>query len=170
LTAVTFFMLLIPSACNPGQIQTPSALTEGVTATHTPAAGPILIQSDTAVPSSAIATIAPIIPTATETMDTTSSTLEITMEDNGKNLNMKVGDSFLLNLDSNFYDWFVEVNDQNVLSREPNVTVIKGAQGIYQARTPGSATLTASGNPKCINSKPPCLAPSVMFMITVIVQ
>ena len=83
---------------------------------------------------------------------------------------MKVGDSFLLNLGSDFYDWTVEVDNQSVLSREKNVTVIKGAQGIYQALAAGTATLTASGNPQCLNSNPPCMSPSISVTITVIVK
>ena len=172
LAVVVSFMLLIPSACNPQQIQTPSAPEGVATAAFTSTAEPILIQSDTAIPSSIVATL--ILP-ATETMTVETnneipSTREITREDNGRTFNMKVGDSFLLHLDSSFYDWSVEVDNQNVLSRELNVTVINGAQGIYLAHIPGTAILSASGNPKCINSNPPCLSPSVTFMISVIVQ
>lgn len=64
----------------------------------------------------------------------------------------------------------MEVDDQNVLSLEIGVMVIKGAQGIYRANTPGTAIPTAYGNPKCVQSTPPCLMPSVMFRITLIVQ
>ncbi len=47
-----------------------------------------------------------------------------------------------------FYDWTVEVDNQNVLSRKLNVTVINGAQGIYEAHTPGTATLTRIWQPE----------------------
>ena len=152
LAALAFFMMLMSSACTSPQLPSP-------------AAGPIVIQSDTDIASTPIATFIP-----TETTDASSSTGEITMDDNGRTLNMKVGDSFLLHLDADFYDWAVEVDNQDVLSRKRNVTVINGAQGIYEALAPGTATLTASGNPKCLNSRPACLAPSVIFTITVIVQ
>lgn len=115
------------------------------------------------------------IPTATETVpagsnDTKPLTVYITMEDNGKTINMKVGDSFLLKLGSDFYDWSVDVDNQDVISREIGITAIRGAQGIYLAHAPGSTKLTASGNPQCLNSTPPCLAPSILFEVTVIVQ
>jgi len=58
-----------------------------------------------------------------------SSTLVVTLEDKGRTIDMKVGESFLLNLGSDFYDWTaVEVDNQSVLSREENVAVINGAQ------------------------------------------
>jgi len=91
-----------------------------------------------------------------------SSTIyEATIMDNGKTFNMKVGDTLKLNLDWS-YDWSaISVSDTNV---------IDGSQGTYQARASGIASLTATGNPKCLSSTPPCLAPSIMYMINVIVQ
>ncbi len=99
---------------------------------------------------------------------TSNKMFEVTLADNGKTINMNSGDGFMLNLGSDVYDWSVQVDNENVLGLEQgNVT---GIVGIFRARTPGSATLTAFGNPKCINSTPPCLSPSIMFTITVIVQ
>ena len=89
-----------------------------------------------------------------------SITYEVTMADNGKTFNMKVGDSLRLNLDS-FYDWSVSVD---------NPTVIVSSQGLYHAYASGTSSLTAFGDPKCYSLTPPCLAPSIMFTITVIVQ
>lgn len=114
-------------------------------------------------------------PTATEEVSAGSSNtvplaFEITIADSGRIINMNVGDSFLLNLGSNMYEWTVNVDNQNVISREINMAVINGAQGIYLAHAPGTAKLTAVGNPQCLNSTPPCLAPSILFAITVIVQ
>jgi len=89
-----------------------------------------------------------------------SITYEVTMADNGRTFNMKVGDSLRLNLDS-FYDWSVSVD---------NPTVIVSSQGLYHAYASGTSSLTAFGDPKCYSLTPPCLAPSIMFTITVIVQ
>ena len=90
-----------------------------------------------------------------------SITYEVTIMNNGKTFNMKVGDNLKLNLDPG-YDWSaISVSDTNV---------IVVTQGIYQARASGIAALTATGNPKCLNSTPPCGMPSIMFTITVIVQ
>jgi hypothetical protein len=89
------------------------------------------------------------------------TTYEATIMDNGKTFNVKVGDNLKLNLDPG-YDWSaITVSDTNV---------IVVTQGIYQARASGVAALTATGDPQCLNSTPPCGMPSITFMITVIVQ
>ena len=90
--------------------------------------------------------------------------------ENGKIFTMRVGESFLLNLGTDVYDWTVEVDHQNVLQRDMGVTVIQGAQGIYVARAPGTVTLTANGDPLCLQSKPPCKMPSISFSIILIVE
>ena len=40
----------------------------------------------------------------------------------------------------------------------------------YEANKTGSTTLTASGDPVCRQSQPPCALPSRLFQITVEVQ
>jgi hypothetical protein len=94
----------------------------------------------------------------------------ITLSDNGKTFSMQVGESFLLNLGTDVYDWTVEVDNQDVLQRKEGVTVIRGAQGVYVAQAPGTAILTANGDPHCLQSKPACKMPSILFSITVIVK
>jgi len=94
----------------------------------------------------------------------------ITLADNGKTFTLYPGDSFLLNLGMDTFDWTVNVDNQDVLSRVKGVMVIRGAQGIYEANSPGEASLTAVGNPLCRSSVPACEMPSIMFRITVIVK
>jgi hypothetical protein len=94
----------------------------------------------------------------------------VTLADNGKTFLVHPGESFLLNLGMDVYDWTVNVDNQNVLSREKNVMVIRGAQGIYQAAVPGQAVLNAVGNPLCRSSTPACMQPALLFEITIIVQ
>jgi len=94
----------------------------------------------------------------------------ITLADNGKTFLVHPGESFLLNLGMDSYDWTVNIDDQNVISREKNVMAIRGAQGVYQAASPGQAVLSAVGDPLCRKLKPACMAPSIMFTVTVIVQ
>ena len=90
-----------------------------------------------------------------------STAYEATIMDNGKTFTLKVGDTLRLNLDPG-YDWSaISVSDTNV---------IVVSQGIYQAHAFGIAALTATGNPKCLGSMPPCGMPSIIFAITVIVQ
>jgi len=94
----------------------------------------------------------------------------ITLTDNGKTINLHTGDSFLLNLGDSVYDWEVNVDTQSVVSLHMGMMVIKGAQGIFDAHIPGTAILTANGNPKCFTSNPPCMMPSIIFTITLFVQ
>ena len=94
----------------------------------------------------------------------------VAFSENGKTFTMHVGESFLLNLGIDVYDWTVEVDHQDVLQRDMGVTVIQGAQGIYVARAPGTVTLTANGDPLCLQSKPPCKMPSISFSIILIVE
>jgi len=98
------------------------------------------------------------------------STNGITLADNGRTFTLHPGESFLLNLGMDTFDWTVDIDHQDVLSRVKGVMVIRGAQGIYEANSLGQASLTAIGNPLCRNSAPACEMPSIMFRITVIVQ
>ncbi len=80
----------------------------------------------------------------------------------------KVNETFLLKLGEG-YDWNITIDDQTVISRAVNVLVVRGAQGIYVAHKPGSATLTATGSPECLKLQPPCARPSILFKLNVIV-
>jgi hypothetical protein len=90
----------------------------------------------------------------------------VTLADNAKTIKLQPGQSFLLKLGED-YDWTVSVSDQNILKRVMNVMVIRGAQGIYVAGKPGTTTLSAIGDPTCLQSQPACSAPSIQFKITI---
>ena len=99
--------------------------------------------------------------------ETSAST--ITLGDNGKIFTYHVGDSFLLNLGGDVYDWTVSVDNQSVIALKVGVMVVKGAQGIYDVLAPGTAVLTAAGEPQCLKANPLCKIPSVLFRVTVVV-
>jgi len=88
-------------------------------------------------------------------------TYEVTMADNGKTFIMNIGDKLRLDLDLS-YNWSA------ILISNP--AVIAGVQDGYFAFAGGTATLTTTGNPDCLNSTPPCGMPSILFTITVLVQ
>lgn len=94
--------------------------------------------------------------------------LSVTLADRGRTLNLKVGESFLLNLGEGF-TWSPVVADMNIVSRVPNIMVIRGAQGVYKANAPGKTTLNATGDPACRQSKPACMTPSLLFTINLVV-
>ena len=94
------------------------------------------------------------------------STRDITLEDNGKSISLKTGQSFLLKLGEDF-EWTVEIDNQDVVSRALNIMVIRGAQGVYEAHAPGHAILTAVGDPPCLHSEPPCRMHSILFTLDI---
>ena len=100
----------------------------------------------------------------------TSSAVEIVLEDNGKTFDYQVGDSFLLNLGTDVYDWTVTVDNQNVIALKMGVAVIQGAQGTFDALSAGTATLSASGDPLCRKVSPPCGMPTILFRVTLVVK
>jgi len=88
-------------------------------------------------------------------------TYDATLADNGRTFYMNIGDKLRLNLDYSYIWSIVSFSDPAVLA---------GAGDGYFAFTSGTTTLATSGNPECLNSTPPCLAPSIVFMITLVVQ
>lgn len=66
----------------------------------------------------------------------------VTLADNGRTMTLPVGGQFLLALGAG--DWTVHLSDPAVVARVPNVTAIRGAQGIFVAKRPGRTTLSAS--------------------------
>jgi hypothetical protein len=72
----------------------------------------------------------------------------VTVADDGAILHLVVGQRFLLDLGSTV-DWTVTIADQRVVGRVIGVLVIRGAQGIYEARTAGTTLLSAIGSPPC---------------------
>jgi photosystem II stability/assembly factor-like uncharacterized protein len=97
-----------------------------------------------------------------------SNAQSVTLADDGTTLTLQVGQNFLLNLGAD-YEWTVSVADQTILSRLVNITVLRGAQGVYEAKQPGSTILTASGNPVCKGDQPPCVTPSRVFQVKIVV-
>jgi len=90
----------------------------------------------------------------------------ITQENNNQTIELNVGDTFLLKLGEE-YMWNVEIDNDDVVSRVKNIAVIRGAQGVYEAKMPGSATLSAAGDLPCREEVPPCAAPSILFKIQI---
>ena len=95
-----------------------------------------------------------------------SGGLIVSLQDQGRTVFMHVGDRFLLQL-GDVFDWTVTSSDDTVVGRVPNVTVIRGALGLYEGRKAGQATLNAIGDPLCRTSKPACMVPSISYTLTV---
>lgn len=93
----------------------------------------------------------------------------VTLEQDQETLHLQVGQRFLLALGDD-YVWEVTVDDPAVVSRVPNVAVVKGAQGLYEAHNAGSTTLSAVGDPLCRKAQPPCAAPTRLFRLELVVR
>jgi hypothetical protein len=107
-------------------------------------------------------------PIATPTPGEPASQI-VTLDNNGQTITLKIGERFLLKLGEE-YNWTVTVADPSIASRVVNITVVRDAQGVYEAHKSGSTTLTASGDPVCRQAQPPCGMPSILFEITMVVQ
>ncbi len=92
----------------------------------------------------------------------------VTLDDNGGTLNLKINETFLLRLGEG-YDWNITIEDMTIISRVPNVLVVRGAQGLYRAHKPGRTNMTATGDPVCRREQPPCESPTREFHIEIIV-
>ena len=94
---------------------------------------------------------------------------QVTLDDMGSTVILKVGDRFALVLGESS-DWTVSVNDESILSRVKKIQPIQGSQGVYEAHQAGQTTLTAVGDPPCRKTKPPCMMPSRAFEIQITVR
>ncbi len=92
------------------------------------------------------------------------SNITITLDNNGQTITLRVNQEFLLKLGDG-YQWTINLDNQNVVSRIPNILVVRGAQGVYLAHQAGTATLTATGDPLCRQSRPACAMPSISFTL-----
>lgn len=73
----------------------------------------------------------------------------ITFADNGKIITLHPGDQVLVNLGTG-YNWDEpSVSNPSVLDRVVGILVARGAQGVYEAKAPGSTSLSDSGSIVC---------------------
>jgi hypothetical protein len=153
------------------------APTEVISSTVMPTAGqtsqPGVIVG-TSVPST-ITLGSTVPPTATEASGApgpaggTAGTPTVTLADEGKTITLHVGQRFLLSLGEG-YDWNVIIDKQDVVSRVIGILTVRGSQGLFEAHQPGTAALTATGDPLCRQSQPPCGQPSILFNVKIVVQ
>ena len=126
-------------------------------AAATPQAGP----PATAIISEPASEISPEPPAAATVEPDAGEQRTLTLDDQGETIRLVVGERFLLNLGEG-YTWDVGVSDEAVVSRVRNITVIRGAQGVYEALRPGTTTLSAVGDPPAASPSrragclPPC--------------
>jgi hypothetical protein len=172
-TRISFIVLIFAlAACAsqptaaPGQLQTPIPVNPTGIGSPIPPMGTGEALSITSGPA---VTSQPDQPTQEPTDVPVGGELTVTLQNNRQTITMQVGQRFLLNL-GEIYNWSPVVADETVVSRVIGITVIRGAQGIYEAHKTGQTTLSATGDPPCRSQKPACMMPSISFQVNIVVQ
>ena len=88
----------------------------------------------------------------------------VTLDNNNQLITLHPGEQFLLKL-GDVYQWDLVIDNPKVVSQAMTFVAIKGAQGLFSAQQAGTATLTATGDPLCRQSKPACGMPSILFTL-----
>lgn len=95
--------------------------------------------------------------------------LAVTLDYAGQTITMRRGTGFLLMLGQS-YHWQVSIDPPQMLTPNMKITPEPGEQGVYIAREPGDATLTAIGEPLCLKEDPPCARPNLLFTLNLIIK
>jgi hypothetical protein len=137
-----------------------------------PASTSIVLEHRTLEP-----TIAPTpLPSPSPTMDPGINDLPdyygglvVTLDYAGQTITMRRGTGFLLMLGQS-YAWQVSIDPPEILTPNMKITPEPGEQGVFIAREPGDATLTAIGEPLCLKEDPPCARPNLLFTLNLIIK
>lgn len=95
----------------------------------------------------------------------------LVLDDNLKTIPVTVGENVLLLLNKEPYEWTPSVQDSNIFQKVQDPPLMKGAQGIFQAKRTGTTELSAIGEIPCNKAERPCLpASTLQFTVTIVVQ
>lgn len=109
------------------------------------------------------------VPTTAATSRPAPDLRTITLADDRATVSVAVGEQVLVKLGTDLI-WTVTVADPTVLVRVRGVALIVGAQGLYAAAKAGSTLVTAIGDAACRTAVPPCMVPSRLFSVTIVVH
>jgi hypothetical protein len=143
-------------------------LTGTPSATGTTASGTVVVIG-TGIANAGVTPTSSSVATSTQSGSAGAAQRAVTLADDGQTIRLRVGERFLLNLGEG-YDWTVDVDDQSIVSRVVNVLTVRGSQGLFEAHRPGSTTLRALGDLPCRQAKPPCMVPTRVFRLQIVVQ
>jgi hypothetical protein len=95
----------------------------------------------------------------------------ITRANDGQVIALAVGETFALNLQPDRgYRWTVHIADPTVVTAAPGAGRTSGVGILFAAVAPGLTTLTATGDPACRTTYPPCELPSLTFQLQMVVH
>lgn len=109
------------------------------------------------------------LPTTAPTSGHPSDVRTISLADDGATVRVAVGERVLVKLGTDL-EWTVQMTDPTVLVRVRGVALIVGAQGLYAAAKAGTTLVTAIGDAACRTAVPPCMVPSRLFSVTIVVH
>lgn len=109
------------------------------------------------------------LPTTAPTSGHPSDLRTITLADDGATVRVAVGERVLVKLGTDL-EWTVQMTDPTVLVRVRGVALIVGAQGLYAAAKAGTTLVTTIGDAACRTAVPPCMVPSRLFSVTIVVH
>jgi hypothetical protein len=109
------------------------------------------------------------LPTTAPTSGHASDLRTITLADDGATVSVAVGEQVLVKLGTDLV-WIVQISDPTVLVRVRGVALIVGAQGLYAAAKTGTTLVTAIGDAACRTAVPPCMVPTRLFSVTIVVH
>jgi hypothetical protein len=118
---------------------------------------------------SAVATASPAAASESACSPPDAGLITIGRQNAGTTVAVPTGANVLVKLGTDLM-WTVSVGDPAILARVPGVTLVRGAQGLYLAGQAGRTTITAVGDPACRSNQPPCMAPSLEWSATVVVD
>ncbi len=94
----------------------------------------------------------------------------ISQEDNGKTVELQVGERFQLKLETSDYSWTVTVADPAIVQKIDSAPTVPDSEGLYEAKQKGQTRLDAIGELPCHKSNPPCDVANLGFSVTLVVQ
>jgi hypothetical protein len=98
-----------------------------------------------------------------------SGLVTITRADAGATIRLAVKQRVLVKLGTAL-EWTVTIGNEAVLARVPGITLVRGAQGLFEARKAGRATIYAVGDAACRKATPPCMVPSLLVTVRVVIK
>jgi hypothetical protein len=156
----------------------PATIPSATAQTVVPAATPVVSASTVVVAGTAVVIAVSTVQTNAATPATAAHTpiptivggiRTITLAEEGKSLQFTVGETFLLFLDQGM-TWSVRESSPGIIIGVSGTYTPTGSQGYFQTRQAGQTTLFATGDYPCRQSKPPCMAPSRAFQVTILVK
>jgi len=109
-----------------------------------------------------------MLPPVTGTSTDTTGNVVITNADGNKTIEVHKGDRVAVQL-GDTQNWSVEFDPTGILTRVPNILVIRGEQGVYTATATGTTTLKATGTAICAAGQA-CPMYAILFQTTIVVK